>query len=170
MPLTTTNQETRKIIGGVQCVSRRYPSFGCPHKEGSEMLLAFERPDGKMQPYARARVMAIATMPMGTRMQDGRLATSLANGEGFATPEAWRSHFYSIYGALSDETEVTRLQLSIKLLDGANAAPQQDSHSEDDVPNVQKVQVELPKGQSRTVGSVDSLDDVAELESQMFGG
>jgi len=175
MPLTTTIQETRKIIAGAQCVSRYYPN-GCPHKVGTNLLLAFEKPNGEMQPYAHARVMGIAALPMDTRSSAG-LGGTLAEGEGYEDVESWSHHFVSMYGKLQDGVEVHRLQLTIRLLDGAQPAPSREAMPDENgipgvtgVPNVGKVQVSLPRGQTKTVGSVDSLEAVAELENQMFGG
>jgi len=161
MPLTTTTKETRKIIKGARCVSRHYPG-GCPHKEGTNLLLAFEKPNGGgMQPYAHARVMALATLPMGTRVKPG-LGSSMAEGEGYDDVESWAHHFRGMYGNISDSAEVTRLQLTVRLLDGDQPA---DERAPAEGTGVQKVEVK-----TKTLGSVADLDAVAELESQMFGG
>lgn len=173
MPLTTTTVETRKIIGGAQCLSRHYPN-GCPHEVGTNLLLAFEKPDKTMQPYAHARVMAIAVLPMGTRSVDG-LGGKLAEGEGYEDVDSWAHHFRGMYGKITEDTEVTRLQLTIRLLDGTQPVAQQSPRELDqdpnnyDIPKVEKVKLELSTGKTKTVGSVGNLDAVAELETQMFG-
>ena len=92
-----------------------------------------------------------------------------AEGEGYSDVESWAHNFTSMYGKVQGGTTVHRLQLSIKLLDGSQEAPEAREPSENDIPSVSKVEVNLP-GKTKVVGSVDSLDSVADLETSMFGG
>jgi len=154
MPLTTTIPETQKIqAGNAHAISRFYPN-GCPHGVGAMIMLAYERPNGEVQVYARARVKAVDEMSLKNR-SGGKLADQLAVREGFTNAAAWSTHFRQLYkGGLKPDTVVHRLQVAVSMVGAGDDV----SASSEATP-----EVEGPRpGESRSVGSIDP-DDVADL-------